>query len=62
MDVLHKKKCGKRVSTRLISRLGKKLGITQPMRITLKEMKERRTEARKKYDRLKTNSREIRDS
>ena len=57
-----RKRCGRRISSSLIRRLAKKLKITHPLNYSLEDMKEKRTEARKSYDRLKPNSREIRDN
>ena len=57
-----RKRCGRRISTRLITRLARKLKIVNPMKRSVEEMKEKRKEARKKYERLKPNSREVRDA
>ena len=55
-----KKKCGKRVSSRLLSRLATSLNINYPLKISLEEMKERRQDARKKYNKMKPCAKELR--
>ena len=57
-----RKRSGCKVSSRLINRLAKEINISQPMKISVDQMKRHRNEAREKYKELKPNSRDIRDS
>ena len=54
-----RKKCDCKVSSRIITRLAKKVDIKDPFNLSIEEAKELRKIARKEYMRNKPNSREL---